>query len=239
VLLRRGLTVVLAGPPNAGKSSLLNRLAGRDRAIVSHVPGTTRDVIEQHVDIDGMPLTVVDTAGLRASADEIEGEGVRRALSAAAEADLVILVIDDAERPDETLSEALATLPAGLPILEVRNKIDLSGRAPGHCGDGETPVVALSARTGAGVDYLRGALRRQAGLDAGAEPEFLARRRHLDALRRALDALAAAAGQVEGGHGELAAEELRGAQRALGEITGEFTSEDLLDRIFSRFCIGK
>jgi tRNA modification GTPase len=234
--LRDGLTVVLAGPPNAGKSSLLNALARHDSAIVSAVPGTTRDVLREHIALDGLPLTVLDTAGLRDSGDEIETEGVRRARAAMAQADRVLLVVDDAAADDTQIAALRAQLPPEAPGTLVRNKIDLSGRAPGACGADE---IALSIKTGAGLEALYAHLKAAAGYAGEGGGTFSARRRHLEALTRARGHLRAAAAQLAVHRGELAAEELRRAQNALSEIGGEFTSDDLLGRIFAEFCIGK
>ncbi len=236
--LREGLTVVIAGRPNAGKSSLLNALAGRDAAIVTAMAGTTRDVLDTHLHLDGLPLRVLDTAGLRESSDVIEREGVRRAQAAMAEADRILLVVDDgaAEQSDDDL---MAELPAGVPVTRVLNKIDLSGRHPGLLAEEPNPCLAVSALTGEGMDALRESLRRTAGVDEG-EARFIARRRHLLALEQAAAALDEAAEAARTGLGEeLIAESLRVAQDELGRITGAVTTEDLLGEIFSTFCIGK
>ncbi|NIP73902.1 MAG: tRNA uridine-5-carboxymethylaminomethyl(34) synthesis GTPase MnmE, partial [Gammaproteobacteria bacterium] len=238
-LLREGMSLVIAGRPNVGKSSLLNALAGRDSAIVTEVPGTTRDVLREHIQIDGLPLHVLDTAGLRETADRVERIGVERAWEAIQRADRVLLVIDDREGlgPDER--EVLERAGPEPGVTVVRNKIDLSGAAPGLTEGPSGPQVTLSARTGAGMDTLRAHLKALMGYSPQAGGELMARRRHLDALARAHRAVQAAAGQVDQGAAELAAEDLRQAQAALGEITGEFTSDDLLGRIFAEFCIGK
>ncbi len=239
-LLHDGMTIVLAGPPNAGKSSLLNRLAQQDAAIVSGIPGTTRDVLRERIDIDGMPVHILDTAGLRESGDEIETEGVRRARAAMERADRVLLVIDDSVTVAPTLEGLLQQLPEHAPHTLVRNKIDLSGRAVGQGQQLGRTEVALSAKTGAGLDVLREHLKACVGFQAAGESTFIARRRHLDAIERARQHVHVGEEQLEGARaGELLAEELRLAQRALGEITGEFTTEDLLERIFASFCIGK
>ena len=238
-LLRDGLTVVIAGPPNAGKSSLMNRLAGRETAIVTEVPGTTRDVLRQQILIDGMPLHVVDTAGLRHSSDRVEQEGIRRARAELEQADHALLVVEDATA-DAHLPELLAQLPAGLAVTVLRNKIDLSGAPPGQTQTARGAELRLSVTTGEGLEALRAHLREVAGLAPDTQGAFSARRRHLDALRRAHDHLQRGANQLRRQQaGELMAEELRQAQAALGEITGEFSNEDLLGRIFSSFCIGK
>ncbi len=238
-LLREGLTVVLLGQPNVGKSSLLNVLAGNDLAIVTAEPGTTRDVVREHIALAGLPVQILDTAGLRDSASAVEREGIHRAWRAAETADHVLLVVDDRAGPGESERETLQRCPAGAACTVVRNKIDLSGGAPGLRPSGATPEIGVSALSGAGLDALRAHLSASAGRDAEAGV-FLARRRHLDALERTAAALAAARAALEGETGEeLIAEELRHAQRALGEISGKFTSEDLLGEIFASFCIGK
>ncbi|WP_290653282.1 tRNA uridine-5-carboxymethylaminomethyl(34) synthesis GTPase MnmE [Aquisalimonas sp.] len=237
-VLRDGMTVVIAGRPNAGKSSLLNALAGDDAAIVTEIAGTTRDVLREQIHLDGMPLHVVDTAGLRDSDEAVEREGIRRAWNAIDSADRLLLVVDDRcglGREEETI---LRRVPASLPVTVIRNKADLSGHATGLQSHGQPPTVVLSALHGSGVAALREHLKDCMGYTPG-EGGFMARRRHLEALDRAETALQAAAVQCERGAGELMAEELRQAQAALGEVTGEFTTEDLLDAIFSTFCIGK
>jgi tRNA modification GTPase len=237
-VLRDGLTLVIAGPPNAGKSSLLNRLAGYEAAIVTELPGTTRDLVREDILIDGMPVRVVDTAGLRAAADRVEQEGIRRAREAMARADLVLLVEDGAEADAEV---DLADLPAGIPVLRVRNKTDLLALpAAFETAPGGAERLRLSALTGAGLELLRERLRAFAGHATGAGGSFAARRRHLAALDNATAAIERALALLRAAHApELAAEELRQAQDALGEITGRVSSEDLLGRIFGEFCIGK
>jgi tRNA modification GTPase len=239
-VLRDGLTLVIAGPPNAGKSSLLNRLAGYEAAIVTEIPGTTRDLVREDILIDGMPVRVVDTAGLRASADRIEAEGMRRARDAMQRADVVLLVRDASAGGGE-LDDAPAGVPAGIPIIHARNKIDLAHIAPGEdLDDAGHYTISLSALTGDGLELLRERLKALAGHSTSAGGAYAARRRHLQALDRAGAACTAARALLaEGDAVELAAEELRLAQHALAEITGEFTSEDLLGRIFGEFCIGK
>ena len=242
-LLREGLNVVIAGLPNAGKSSLMNRLAGEDAAIVTDLPGTTRDVLRRLVHLDGLPLNLSDTAGLRAAADVVEAEGVRRARSEIARADRVLYLIDagaiDAGRPDQWAGELLQ-LPGGMPVTLVFNKIDLTGAPPRIDAGAGPPKVFLSARTGAGMDLLRGHLKDAAGYRETESGALAARRRHLDALARARRHVQAAADILDSTRAfELFAEDLRLAQHALGEITGEFTSEDLLGEIFGSFCIGK
>jgi len=239
VLLHDGMTVVLAGPPNAGKSSLLNALAQSETAIVSHIPGTTRDVLRERIHIDGMPLHIVDTAGLRESHDEIESEGIRRAREQMERADRILLVLDDATDIGAP-AEVIGLLPPHLPRTVIRNKIDLTGRDAGIENISGVVEIALSARTGAGLDGLRQHLKACMGFQPAGEGAFIARRRHLDAIRRARDFLVQGRTQLKHSRaGELLAEDLRLAQQALSEITGEFTSDDLLGRIFSSFCIGK
>jgi tRNA modification GTPase len=237
-LLHDGLVLVLAGRPNAGKSSLLNALAQRDAAIVSDIPGTTRDVLREHIQLDGLPLHIVDTAGLRAARDAIEAEGVRRARAELERADHALLIVDDTQPIDDT-AELLEQLPRDLARTVVRNKIDLSGRTPGTAQRDGMTQIALSAKTGAGMDALRQHLKDCVGYRPVAEGGFSARRRHLDALRRAQTQVAAARARLHDKAGELAAEELRQAQHTLGEITSAFTADDLLGRIFASFCIGK
>ncbi|MCZ7600987.1 MAG: tRNA uridine-5-carboxymethylaminomethyl(34) synthesis GTPase MnmE [Gammaproteobacteria bacterium] len=234
-LVRRGLDVVLAGAPNAGKSSLLNALAGRQRAIVSATPGTTRDTVDERVRIGGVTVNLVDTAGLREAAEEIEREGIRRAREAAAAADLVLAVCDDADG-DEAADALIASLAPGPATLVVHNKIDLTDAAPGD--HGRPGHLWVSALTGAGIEALEHALMAHARR-GGGENVFLARRRHVDALERALAALDEAVAETRLGNGELVAESLRLAHDALGEITGAVTSDDLLGAIFGSFCIGK
>jgi tRNA modification GTPase len=228
-LLRSGVHVVLAGRPNVGKSSLLNRLAGEERAIVTSVPGTTRDALRESIQIEGVPIVIVDTAGLHASLDEVEQLGMERTRNEMARADLVLVVLDAGNPvpPAEPLPEAIKR-------ITVVNKIDLvPGAAAGMQGD----VLQLSAKTGAGLDALRIAVLEAAGWSSRGESVFLARERHLRALELARTHLAAAS--MQDAHWELFAEELRLAQEALGQITGRVSADDLLGEIFSRFCIGK
>lgn len=239
-LLRDGMTVVIAGRPNAGKSSLLNRLAGREAAIVTAIPGTTRDVLREQISIDGMPLHVIDTAGLRDSDDPVEQEGIRRAWAEIATANRILMVVDDGLGLTPEESALRVRLPLETPVTVIRNKIDLSGRAPIIQEGAWGTEILLSAKTGVGLALLREHLKACMGYHSGEEGVFMARRRHLEALERAAAALEQAVYQLEIVRaGELVAEELREAQNALGAITGEFTSEDLLTRIFSSFCIGK
>lgn len=239
-LLREGMTVVIAGRPNAGKSSLMNRLTGYDAAIVTNIPGTTRDVLRERIHIDGMPLHIADTAGLRDDADVVEAEGIRRARAEMERADRILYVIDATRQLDtEAIHRETQTLPSAVPITWIFNKIDLAGGAP-EVRETLPPSVYLSATTGDGIDLLRGHLKAGMGYQTADAGTFSARRRHLDALARTQSHLEEAASQLaERRAGELMAEELRRAQQCLAEITGEFTSDDLLGRIFSSFCIGK
>ena len=238
-MLRDGLSVVIAGAPNVGKSTLLNRLTGRDAAIVTDVPGTTRDVLREALHLDGLPIQLVDTAGLRLSTDRVEQLGVDRARAAIAGADAVLHLIDD--RASSTPAESTPRTSSTQTLLRVRNKIDLTGSPPGGLDDGSTlPVLRISAKTGAGFPELRNCLQAIAGYRPGGNGTFIARRRHLEALEEAAAAVARGTEQFMGlGAGELLAEELGEAQRALGRITGVVSTEDLLEQIFSSFCIGK
>ncbi|MBK7251669.1 MAG: tRNA uridine-5-carboxymethylaminomethyl(34) synthesis GTPase MnmE [Gammaproteobacteria bacterium] len=241
-LLREGMTVVLAGRPNAGKSSLLNRLAGYDAAIVTPIPGTTRDILRERIHIDGMPLHVLDTAGLReAAADSIEAEGIRRAQAEMRRADRVLFVIDAATDPDgAAFREERSRLPPDVPATLVFNKCDLATGLPLADTVAGPPRIHLSALTGEGLDALAAHLKSCMGYQTAAAGAISARRRHLEALARARRAVEEGARQLrERRAGELVAEELRLAQQALGEITGDVTSEDLLGKIFASFCIGK
>jgi tRNA modification GTPase len=238
-LLRDGLTVVIAGKPNAGKSSLLNRLVGDEVAIVTDRPGTTRDVLRQHLHLDGLPLHLVDTAGLRVAEDVVEEEGIRRAKSEIQRADQVLYLVDASLADDLALATEMAELPSGIPVTLVVNKIDLLGIAARIEESHPTTRIHVSARTGEGLDLLRTHLKSLAGYN-GESGAVSARRRHLDAVSRALMLVKAAAHTLRTIQAfELFAEDLRLAQRALGEITGEFTNDDLLGEIFGSFCIGK
>ncbi len=242
--LRDGYSVVLAGPPNVGKSSLLNALAQTERAIVTPIAGTTRDVLRETILIDGMPLHVIDTAGLRDSVDPVEQEGMRRARIEMERAERILLLHDasladaDARRAQaQEMQRLLASLPA-VPCTQLRNKIDLSHEPAGWVDEETGPVLRLSAQSGAGLELLRQHLRELAGMQ-GAEGLFSARRRHIDALQRARCALQQARVRLQERAGELFAQDLLEAQNALGEITGAVTPDDLLGRIFAEFCIGK
>ena len=239
-LVREGMTVVIAGQPNAGKSTLLNLLAGCDLAIVTETPGTTRDVLRAEIDLDGLPLHIVDTAGLRASGDPVEQEGMRRAWQQIALADRILLLIDDRVGYTDTDRALVERMPATAQLTLVFNKVDLTGRAAGFSYDNNRPQLALSAKENQGMDALRQHLKATVGYRGGNEGAFMARRRHVDALQNAFDVLSHGATQLQQRNaGELLAEELRQAQQHLGTITGEFTSDDLLGEIFASFCIGK
>jgi|KBSMisStandDraft_5_1062788.scaffolds.fasta_scaffold04707_8 tRNA modification GTPase len=251
-LLREGLAVVLVGRPNVGKSSLLNQLAGDDVAIVTPIAGTTRDAVTSPIEIHGIPLTIIDTAGLRPTDDPIEAMGIERTWSAVAKADVALVLVDAAAGGNVAEDDAaiLDALPAALPRLVIHNKIDLADLPAGvdsrRPGEGARAAQAerhvfLSAKTGAGVDLLQQEILALADVHEDMEDTFLARERHLDALRVASAHLASARAHfaAEKPPHELVAEDLRGAHTALAAITGEFTSDDLLGVIFSRFCIGK
>lgn len=231
-LLKEGMTVVIAGKPNAGKSSLLNQLAGQDSAIVTDVPGTTRDILREHIQIDGLPLHIIDTAGLRDSDDVVEQEGIKRAKQMIENADRILFVVD--VNDDE--QAMMQTLPADIGKTIIYNKIDRTD----HVAEIKGQDIYLSAKTGAGIDLLKQHLKDCMGYQQKTEGQFIARRRHLDAIDVAENHLQLADKNL---HvlkaGELLAEELRFAQQALSSITGEFSSDDLLGRIFSDFCIGK
>lgn len=245
-ILRDGMKVVIAGRPNAGKSSLLNALAGREAAIVTAIEGTTRDVLREHIHIDGMPLHIIDTAGLRDSPDEVEQIGIARAWDEIAQADRILLMVDatttEETEPHEIWPDFIDRLPVNAPVTVVRNKVDLSSEAVGFTGtdSGTAPVIRLAAKSSDGLEVLRDHLKQCIGFASTTEGGFLARRRHLDALERARANLLQGQGQLEGyGAGELLAEDLRAAQDALGEITGHLSPDELLGKIFSSFCIGK
>jgi tRNA modification GTPase len=239
-LMREGMTVVIAGKPNAGKSTLLNQLTGRDSAIVTDIPGTTRDVLREQIHIDGMPVHIIDTAGLRHSGDQVEQEGIRRAWKEIQQADRILYLIDHQQRLTEEDRQFLEQLRhAGPGLTIVHNKIDLSGAHPRSEQSATQYEIYLSAKQGVGVTLLREHLKACVGLQQAGEGAFMARRRHVQALQQALAHIETAGRQLSAGAGELLAEDLRQAQQQLSEITGEFTSDDLLGRIFSSFCIGK
>ena len=240
-LLKEGMTVVIAGKPNAGKSSLLNKLAGQDSAIVTEIPGTTRDILREHIQIDGLPLHIIDTAGLRDSEDIVEQEGVKRARQMIEKADRILFVVDIDDNDVSMLKE----LPEAIGVTTVFNKIDKGNRYAeiienSHQADKNSVDIYLSAKTGDGIDLLKGHLKDCMGYQQKNEGQFIARRRHLDAIDNAEKHLKIADTNL---HllkaGELVAEELRVAQHELSSITGEFSSDDLLGRIFADFCIGK
>ena len=235
-LLHDGMTVVLAGKPNAGKSSLLNALAGHEAAIVTAIAGTPRDVLRERIQLDGMPLHIIDTAGLRDSENIVEQEGVRRAHQEIEKADKVLLLLDITDTEPDAI---FATLPSGINLTRVFNKIDLAGEQPRIICTEWGVEIYLSVKTGVGLDLLKQHLKQSVGFAEHSDSVFIARRRHIQALSLAEDALHIAAEQLQNHAPELVAEELRQAQQHLSAITGEFTSDDLLGEIFSSFCIGK
>ncbi len=246
-VLTEGMTVVMAGLPNAGKSSLLNQLSGRDSAIVTDIPGTTRDLLREHIQIDGMPLHVIDTAGLRVSGDAIEQEGIKRAWQEIKQADRILLVVDSstltATHPHDIWPEFIDQLDSLEKITIIQNKVDrskLSVKLIERNTDNPFPIIRLSAKEGLGLDLLRQHLKSCMGFTSSVEGSFSARRRHLVALQQSLKLLDSGKQQLESANaGELLAEDLRLAQQCLSEITGAFTNDDLLGKIFSSFCIGK
>lgn len=245
-LMQEGMKLVIAGKPNAGKSSLLNALSGQDTAIVTAIEGTTRDVLREHIQIDGMPLHIVDTAGLRDSGDEVEQEGIRRAWQEMASADRILLVVDgnsiekNAPGADLIWPEKNRHETRDVPVTVIHNKCDLNSSNPGIENTEDGVVVHLSAKTGLGLDALKNHLKACVGYEELADGHFSARRRHLSSLDKAAGFLQAGQLQlVQAGAGELLADDLRQCQNALGEITGVVTSDDLLGEIFSSFCIGK
>ena len=243
-IMREGMKVVIAGRPNAGKSSLLNALSGKESAIVTDIAGTTRDVLREHIHIDGMPLHIIDTAGLREASDEVERIGIERAWDEIKQADRVLFMVDgtttDATDPKDIWPDFVDRLPDHMGMTVIRNKVDQTGESLGITEKEESILIRLSAKTGEGVDSLREHLKECMGFSGNQEGGFMARRRHLDALERAAEHLLTGKEQLEGYMaGEILAEELRLAQHHLNEITGEFSSDDLLGRIFSSFCIGK
>jgi len=236
-LLRDGMTVVLAGKPNAGKSSLLNALAGHEAAIVTDIAGTTRDVLKERIQLDGMPLHIIDTAGLRESDNAIEQEGIRRAHQEIKNADKILLLID-AREPD--VESILKTLPPGGNITQIYNKIDLLGLEPEIKQTELGTQIYLSIKTGDGMELLKQHLKQSVGFNEATDNVFIARRRHIEALNKGHEFVESALNQLRSSQaGELVAEDLRQAQNSLAEITGKFTSDDLLGKIFSSFCIGK
>lgn len=243
-IIREGMKVVIAGRPNAGKSSLLNALSGRESAIVTDIAGTTRDVLREHIHIDGMPLHIIDTAGLRDASDEVERIGIERAWDEIEQADHVLLMIDSTQSEADNFQKEwqtfLARLPNNMPVTAIRNKVDLSNEQEGLEESDDFTLIRLSAKTTVGVDLLRDHLKKSMGYQSSTEGGFIARRRHLTALEQAAEHLQSGHTQLtEFYAGELLAEELRMTQNNLSEITGEFTSDDLLGNIFSSFCIGK
>ena len=242
-ILREGMNVVLVGAPNVGKSSLLTALTGEDVAIVTDIAGTTRDTVREQITLEGIPVHIIDTAGLRDTADPVEQIGIERSRQAVQQADVALILIDPNEGLNEATCKILAQLPPGLKRIEIRNKIDLSGEVAESCEQSGQPsgadtLIKLSAKNGAGLDLLKQALLRQIGWQGESESLFLARSRHLRALEAAQAELelAALCGRQQL---ELFAEHLRLAQNACNTITGEFNADDLLGVIFSRFCIGK
>ncbi len=240
VLLREGMSVVILGRPNAGKSSLLNALSGRDSAIVTDIAGTTRDIVKEEIQVDGLPLHILDTAGLRETTDAVEQIGVARAWSALEEADRVLVVVQANESIHPEDQAILSKLPSHLPVTLIHNKIDLIEKSPGLVEFEDQTEVWLSAKHHLGMDLLKHHLKTAMGYQQTAEGVFMARKRHLDALNRALHFVETGQAQLQQfAAGELLAEDLRQAQQALSEITGQFSSDDLLGRIFTSFCIGK
>ena len=245
--LREGMTVVMAGLPNAGKSSLLNALSGRDSAIVTDIPGTTRDLLKEFIHIDGIPLHIIDTAGLRDSPDQIEQEGIRRAWDEIKKADRILIVVDantsSTIHPHDIWPDFIDHLDSLDKVTVIQNKIDLANYSPELIEISSSvpcPVIRLSAKHDIGVGLLKNHLKACVGITGTTEGSFTARRRHLDALQRAKELLLNGEFQLNAlGAGELLAEDLRIAQHCLSEITGEFSNDDLLGKIFSSFCIGK
>ena len=235
-LLRDGMKVVLAGKPNAGKSSLLNALAGHEAAIVTDIAGTTRDILKERIQIDGMPLHIIDTAGLRESENVVEKEGIRRAHEEIKQADKVLLLIDST---DPEIESVLKTLPDGLDITKVYNKIDLLGVEPEIIETAHGSQIYLSVKKDIGMELLLNHLKQSVGFNGETDDVFIARKRHIDALTDGQESVENALEQLQNQAGELVAEDLRLAQNSLAEITGTFSSDDLLGRIFSSFCIGK
>ncbi|WP_455212066.1 tRNA uridine-5-carboxymethylaminomethyl(34) synthesis GTPase MnmE [Kaarinaea lacus] len=239
-LMREGMTVVIAGKPNAGKSTLLNQLTGKESAIVTEIPGTTRDVLREQIHIDGLPIHIIDTAGLRESGDQVEQEGIRRAWKEIEQADRILYLIDHQQRQTQEDQQFLKRLSyAGPGLTIVHNKIDITDEMPKRVDSAAQCEIYLSAKQGLGMELLREHLKACVGFQQAGEGAFMARRRHVQALQLALSHIESGQRQLSSGAGELLAEDLRQAQQHLSEITGEFTSDDLLGRIFSSFCIGK
>mgnify|MGYP000848318797 FL=1 len=243
-IMREGMKVVIAGRPNAGKSSLLNALSGKESAIVTDIAGTTRDVLREHIHIDGMPLHIIDTAGLRDASDEVEKIGIERAWEEISQADRVLFMVDGTTTqetdPKQIWPDFIDRLPDNIGITVIRNKADQTDEPLGICHVNDPTLIRLSAKTGEGVESLRLHLKQCMGFSGSNEGGFMARRRHLEALDRAAEHLQIGQQQLESYMaGEILAEELRITQQHLSEITGEFSSDDLLGRIFSSFCIGK
>ena len=236
-ILRDGIHVAIAGKPNAGKSSLLNMLTKESSAIVTDIAGTTRDVLKETIHIDGMPIHIIDTAGLHDSDDVVEQEGIRRAHNEINNADIILLVFDS--RDSKANLSILPDSVKNKPKILVRNKIDLAGNKSSVKKVGNITEISISAKNGDGIDTLRESLSEFAGLNSGIEGVFVARKRHLDAIEETLEFINSALSQLNSGSSELVAEDLRQAGMKLGQITGEFSSDDLLGEIFSSFCIGK
>jgi tRNA modification GTPase len=243
-LLRDGMHVVIVGRPNAGKSSLMNALSGKDSAIVTDIAGTTRDVLKEHIHIDGMPLHIIDTAGIRESTNAVEKIGIERAWQEIRRADRILFMVDaqseSADQPEQIWPEFFAQLPSDIGLSVIRNKCDLTDEPSGLDETQTYPVIRISAREQQGIDTLKAHLKQSMGFDQAGEDQVIARQRHITALLAADKHIQQGKSQLEGYMaGELLAEELRIAQQYLNEITGEFTSDDLLGKIFSSFCIGK
>lgn len=236
-ILRDGIHVAIAGKPNAGKSSLLNKLTKESSAIVTDIAGTTRDVLKETIHIDGMPIHIIDTAGLHDSEDVVEQEGIRRAHNEINNADIILLVFDS--RDSKANLSILPDSVKNKPKILVRNKIDLAGNKSSVKKVGNITEISISAKNGDGIDTVRESLSEFAGLNSGIEGVFVARKRHLDAIEETLEFINSASSQLNSGSSELVAEDLRQAGMKLGQITGEFSSDDLLGEIFSSFCIGK
>lgn len=239
-LLRDGITAVITGEPNVGKSSLLNRLSGKEVAIVTAIAGTTRDVLREYIIIDGMPMHIIDTAGLRDSNDIVEQEGIKRAQAEIAKADLLLFVVDAKSKENIDVSQFIKDISPHAEVIMIRNKIDLLQEIPSSLTLNDKSMISLSAKTGDGIELLKNQIKSTVGFQTTSAGTFSARVRHLDALERAKSFLLAGEQQLKNHRaGELLAEDLRQVQKVLNEMTGEFTPDDLLGRIFSSFCIGK